>query len=348
MNYVRTNLTESSPQKSYAVESLTGIYIGCVLLLFLLTLVIYFLYLYYKRENLRKHESNDPNNGQDMNEQMPFLNSIKALGLTDNKSSNSMLLDTDIFQIDQYSDRSKGSQYTLEKCSISNNSQQVLFKQNSSQFVQSRVSLLLLSSLLSNNSNSNISANNNHLSTSINDNGKILVRKLSSKNRLDKEMANEISNQISKYCEEQRKLVRVSSLKSYKCKRSRSLNDVQLENLKRNTPKKKKLNAIHNYNNEHKPKGCRRYYSERLVKRRNSNIQRKKSEFRALLTTPSQSIKRVHSNGSNVSNQKFSPNQRSSVSISSEKPKKPTTIYELYKLNKLQISSLFDPLDTNN
>jgi hypothetical protein len=191
---------------------------------------------------------------------------------------------------------------------------------------------------------SNKSINDEKIEASSRDDDRVayIVHKLQNTDKLDKQTANQLSNTITKYYEDQRKLERHSSLKESNLIRSKSLNDMSSAiDLNKKATDKNHVIEVQQINT---PK--RGYNSVKQTKKAN--------RYGAYLNAPSHGTSRrqwksekhyKNQNRSHYNDAKTLSNNNSSNNKfidENKKPKRPTTIYELYKSNRLHLANLFD------
>ena len=301
-------------------DALTGIYISSVLLVLLIIFISYFLCVFCKRKrdlkrhNIMKMIVNTSSHKTDYSENV-LLNTFKentnAIDVTENKN----FLNVNNRKSSEYLD------YLMDSTAAESRKSSLVINNNNNRnhLLNSKVSLILLSSQDNNYAISNgdgIDKDEKKLD--------ILFKKFINTNKLDKETANRLSIKIAKYYADRRKLENFnkSSMHRSKSISSLSMNKLTVDDRHRRVSSEKGSKSVkskhNNYlsaNDDSSRKIQRRWVSEKRSSKPKDDYQ--SSSFNSFtLVSP--------------------------FEMDSKKKNKPTTIYELYKSNKLHVASLFD------
>ena len=306
--------TNSSKLEHPLTDALTGIYISLVLFVLLVFFVSYFLCIFCKKKRLDASKTIDNTSTNHSENLLP--NPPNKLC---ESRKNSEFIDYLIAK-QELDSKSIGDDLMISRQSSFMNP-----RTSKNQLLSSRVSLILLSSAktqLDNYTISDLSKRNSiETSTKIDQDTVELVKKFLNSPKLDKETANRISFKIAKYYEKNRKIDSLSSIPRQSLSRSRSIASLNTDNNNNNNNNRKSKLRVSFKNYVHSP----------ISSNHNDEFKRKwKSE-------------RTHTNRKNMSQMK-----QMKLLESNEKKiekKKPTTIYELYRSNKMQISNLFTNYD---
>lgn len=364
---LRSNIQNTS-------DPMTGIYIGCVLLCLLIVFVAYIAYKFYKERNEQPRQK-DKETGEKASK-----HEVKSLVVFD---ENEKLKEQDLKYLAKDLDSHLSNVDTIgfqQSMSSINRSHHSSFKMpsHSKKVLNSKVSLILLSSLISQtqfNVKSDVSSNNDDPEL------KRVIDKLASNDGLDKSTASKLSQTINRYYENKRKLIRQASLNSSQMSRSKSFDDLSKNDTKRKTPFK------HTFKSLKEPKSILKKNSNKnephVIKHRRVNSEKgssksvrdeiiseskkktvtlpkivqnspSKNEVRLLRNWKSekrrqQPVRRDYANNviPIVWKNTYHQSLKTKKPRDSMRPSKPTTIYELYKSNKLHVATILDSDDEN-
>jgi phosphate/sulfate permease len=317
-NKIMITTKNSTKLEHHLTDSLTGIYISLVLFVILVLFVSYFMCLFCKkrRANANKRLSNIIDNAS-INHSESLL-PIQAEKLCESRK-NSEFIDYLIAKQQELDSKNIGDDLMISR------KNSLMSPASKNQLLSSRVSLILLSSAKTQLDNYTINDNSERNSIEVNrkvDQDTVdLVKKFLNSPKLDKETANRISFKIAKYYENNRKIDSLSSVYKQSISRSRSI-----------------LSLNTDINRRGKLRVSFKYDPSQISK--NDEISKNKNEFKRRWM----SEKPIHK-------KKIYRTPSKKVSTSSEfkksSKKKPTTIYELYKTNKMQISNLLTNYDSD-
>jgi hypothetical protein len=361
-------LLKNSTVEQNFKDSLTGIYISSVLLILLLIFIIYFLCLFCKRKRkLLKLKSNAAAvvgslAKIDQHSENQLLTTINETihenneSFDDNICQNRKNSEHIEFLLSKHSDSQSIGGFHSRQSSIFLNKNRGSLNKN--QLLNSKVSLILLSSVISQDNLLNTESKQSSKldcfdnDPSIDKDLSIILNNLLNKNTLDKKTANKLSDTIAKYYSNRRKLYgSLSSDGKLSMYRSKSISSLNTLNQSQNKMISFNKNISSNNHRRVSSEKCTRSYKKYPNnKQTNRNFlsvspDLNNGKFKRQWASERHKLKSNDSYRTNSFNNIMcvaSDSQLKASSRNKSKNNKPTTIYELYKANKLHVSSLFD------
>ena len=314
------NTTTSTKLDHYLKDTLTGIYISLVLFVFLVIFVSYFLCIFCKKKrDLRRREimKNIINTTSENSDNL-VCNEVGLLNGANNEVNAEMSRKNSEF-IDYLIAKQEDS-LSISDISRKNSLVRPVSK---NQLLNSKVSLILLSSAIS--QTDNLAANDISKRVSIEkiDQDTVeLLKKFLNSPKLDKPTANMISDKILQYYENTRKQDSLSSLHRCSIPRSRSISSLNNDTIRKHRLRSSFKNnpSTVNIGLKYDDQFKRKWASEKHT------LSNKRSNYK-------------------ISSRQDRTAWEQAEEKKTEKKNKPTTIYELYRSNKMQISNLFTNYD---